>query len=314
MRVFALTLTLLLSLCFGLAARLAPWHEAWSGGRGRSANVLAALLGDSRRMFANHFFVKADAYFHSGYYPTVFDNRESHQTAHMAADAGAAEDKNAGDEHSFLGKPRDWIDRFSRSFFPAEHTHLDEGGAQVCKHDHSHGHGHAHDHAHHHEDASGGDTREILPWLRVSAELDPHRVETYTVAAFWLRTRLKKVNEAEQFLREGWKANPDSPEILLELGRLLYEDRRDVVRARNVLEAALTKWRTVEARRKEPNVFVLQQILGQLAKLEREQGNISRAIAHLEALKQNSPAPDSIQQQINELKPDVAASASPPKP
>jgi tetratricopeptide (TPR) repeat protein len=312
MRVFALTLVLLLSLCFSIAARLAPWHEDWTGSRGRSANVLAALLGDSRRMFANHFFVKADAYFHSGYYPTVFDNRQSHQTAHMAADAGAAEDKNTGDEHSFLGKPRDWIDRFSRSFFPAEHTHLDEGGAHACKHHHEAGH--VHDHAHPHEDDPGGETREILPWLRVSAELDPHRVDTYTVAAFWLRTRLKKVNEAEQFLREGWKANPDSPEILLELGRLLYEDRRDFARARNVLEATLNKWRTIEAPRKEPNVFVLQQILGQLAKLEREQGNVGRAIEHLEALKQNSPAPESIQQQINELKSGAPPSASAPRP
>jgi len=44
----------------------------------------------------------------------------------------------------------------------------------------------------------GRNEREILPWLRLSAELDPQRVETYTVAAYWLRN-MGKIAEAEQF-------------------------------------------------------------------------------------------------------------------
>src|SRR5437667_4857091 len=62
------------------------------------------------------------------------------------------------------------------------------------------------------------DVREILPWLRLSAELDPNSVRTYTVAAYWLRERMGKVAEAEQFLREGLRANPGSYAILFELG------------------------------------------------------------------------------------------------
>jgi len=120
----------LLVLCFGLAAWLDPQFESMAGRRNGSADVLSVLLGDGRRIFANHFFVKADAYFHSGYYPTVFDNREAFQTPHMAEDAGALAGQNKGDESGFLGKPRDWIDAFSRQFFPSVHTHLDEGGPQ----------------------------------------------------------------------------------------------------------------------------------------------------------------------------------------
>src|SRR5438309_1796727 len=83
----------------------------------------------------------------------------------------------------------DWIERFGRHFLITQHSHL-----------------------------SGGNEREILPWLRFSAELDPQRVETYTVAAYWLRS-MGKIVEAERFLRDGLLANPGSPEILFELGR-----------------------------------------------------------------------------------------------
>ena len=89
LRVSCLLMVALLVLCFGLAAFLDTWFQSWEGNRSNAGNLLSVLFGDGRRMFANHFFVKADAYFHSGFYPTVYDNREAFQTPHMAEDAGA---------------------------------------------------------------------------------------------------------------------------------------------------------------------------------------------------------------------------------
>src|SRR5208282_4334667 len=129
-RIPSLVLLSLGVLCFGLAAHLDTWFQNWQGSRTESGDVLGVLLGDARRMFARHFFVKADAYFHSGFYPSIFDNHAAFETPHMAEDAGAMAGHNHGDETSFLGKPRDWLDGFSRQFFPSVHTHLDEGGAQ----------------------------------------------------------------------------------------------------------------------------------------------------------------------------------------
>ena len=223
----------LLVLCFGLAAWLDLWFQTWQGNRTQSADVLSVLMGDSRRMFANHFFVKADAYFHSGFYPTVFDNREAFQTPHMAEDSGTVGGRNQGDETGFLGKPRDWIDAFSRQFFPARHTHLDEGGASGDLGDSS-------------------QVREIMPWLRLSAELNPNDIRTYTVTAYWLRERMGKVAEAEQFLREGLRENPDSYEIMYELGRVYSENKNDPARARNLWEAALRQWQKQEAPKPDP--------------------------------------------------------------
>jgi hypothetical protein len=62
----SLSLALLLALCFTLAAYVQPRVQTWSD-RARSDNALDIVLGDGRRIFANHFFIKADAYFHSGY-------------------------------------------------------------------------------------------------------------------------------------------------------------------------------------------------------------------------------------------------------
>src|SRR3989442_14709833 len=272
-----LILLLLAGACFSLSTILQPRAAAWSGRRD-SGNVLKVLLGDGRRVFANHFFVRADVYFHSGYYPSIFDQTQApRDSRHMTAKEGSQAEEQHEREMSFLGPPRDWIERFGRHFLITEHTHL-----------------------------AGGNEREILPWLRLSAELDPQRVETYTVAAYWLR-HMGKMTEAEQFLRDGLRANPDSYEILFELGRLYYESEHDAVRARNVWELALRKWTARESSKKEPDLFQLEQIAVNLSRLEEKEGNLPRAIELLQLAQKASPVPAALQAQIDDMKRRLAA-------
>jgi tetratricopeptide (TPR) repeat protein len=280
-----LILLLLLVVCFSLAGRLEPRFQALR--QARSGDVLSVLMGDSRRIFADHFFVKADAYFHSGFYPTMFDNQESFQTPHMAEDAGALEGKNHGDETAFMGKPLDLIESFNRHFMPSTHTHLDEGGAQ--------GAGDL-------GEKSGGEVREILPWLKISAELDPNRIETYMVTAYWLRKRMGKVDEAEQFLREGLRVNPYNPALLFELGRIYDEDRKDHNHARNLWELAVNKSDPQQVLKSEPDKFILFQLTLSLARMEENQGNLEAAIRWMEQVKTVSPNPPEIEKQIAELR------------
>src|SRR5262245_44780493 len=63
---------LLAAACFSLATALQPRATAWSS-RGDSGSILKVLLGDGLRLFADYFFEKSDVYFHSGYYPSIFD-------------------------------------------------------------------------------------------------------------------------------------------------------------------------------------------------------------------------------------------------
>lgn len=291
MRTALLGLLLLWTFAFNLAIRL----ETWFGppiNVSESSDFVAAVMGESRRVLASHCFVQADVYFHNGYYPSVFDQAELNEGDHLISASheghgqaanqdeprhGATEvdhhDHEHGDGADFLGLALDPIDRFGRNFYPSQHVH-----------------------------AEGSQARELLPWLRLSAELDPQNVATYTVAAFWLRGQMGKVDEAEAFLREGWRHNPDSPEILLELGRVYFENRRDFRRARNVWELAAQKWKNQELGKKEPNYYLWQRIAGNLAQLEEMAGDFARAADWLVSMEEHSPNPKLIHQHIESLR------------
>jgi tetratricopeptide (TPR) repeat protein len=280
-----LLLLLVLTICFTLATSLQPQTVIW-GGRTQSDSMLKVLLGDGRRLFANHFFVKADVYFHSGYYPSIFAqaHKESVNARHMV------EDHDESDEHEhehekamdFLGQPKDWIDKFGRHFYSSTHSHLDKPD----------------------------EAREILPWLKLSADLDPQLVDNYTVAAYWLRSRLGKPDEAEQFLRIGLRANPTSYEILYELGTLYYENHHDPIHARNLWELALRRWDEQEKAGKKPVEFTYEQMTTHLARVEEEQGNLNQAVHYRELEKKSSPSPELIQKEIDALKQKIAAQSS----
>ena len=300
--------TLLLVVGFCLAIRLEPWAAAQADNRG--GGIFQLLVGDGRRMFANHFFAKADAYFHRGVYPTIFDAplQEVHMAdtgaeqlsstnaitaappdpaAHEDHDHDADHDQDHEGESGTTAEPetprKDWIARLNGRIRPEDHAHLE----------------------------GKGEEREMLPWLRLSAELDPQRIQTYTVAAFWLRTRLGKPDEAEQFLREGLRANPGSPELLYELGQVYSANRNDPIRARNLYELALAQVDASPRKTNDDLVLLSEQILIRLARIEATQGNRSAAIAWLERLKPISPAPDQIQKQIEELRSGAAPDTKP---
>ena len=107
--------------------------------------------------------------------------------------------------------------------------------------------------------------------------------------------------EAEAFLREGLRNNPDSCEILFELGRLYHDGLHDNVRARNVWELGVKKFLArSEAERKEEKL-VLDELAVSLARLEDEAGNYGQAINWFHLAQKVSPAPDALQRQIDEL-------------
>ncbi|HTD67016.1 MAG TPA: tetratricopeptide repeat protein [Candidatus Limnocylindria bacterium] len=290
-----ISFVLLIVACFTLATRVGPSFEKFNSGR--EDGPFANTLGESRRVLANHFFTRSDIYFHSGYYPSIFDQANGSKENHLAESAGAREPEHAdhddhddhepaahvcgescahGDEHNFLGRPKDPMDAFTRNFFVSQHTHLTEKGTNGAK--------------------------DILPWIKLSAKFNPRKVETYTVGAYWLRD-LNKHDEAEQFLREGLRANPQSYEIMLELGRAYFE-KRDHDRARNILEMAMAAWREQENPKPEEqrNRFVASQIVNFLAVIEDRAGNRERAIKWLEIVKTLSPYPEEIDKRIAEVR------------
>ncbi|HWD20995.1 MAG TPA: hypothetical protein VHB20_17140 [Verrucomicrobiae bacterium] len=270
-------LALIAVCCFTLATTLDPYFQEVNNSAGNSASLLVSLLGDSRRLFAHHFFAKADAYFHSGFYPGIFDHPRGGGHSHMAAEEPGHDEHHEEEEGNFLGAPRDFIDKFGRNFYPTEHTHL-----------------------------SGGNEREMLPWLKLSAALDPQDPDSYITGAYWL-SRLKQPQEAEAFLREGLRANPDNVDILTALGRIYAHVKNDPRTARNLFHIALEKWNRHEARGDKPDPIDCDQIYGELVLLDKEEGNRQQLLADLTELQKYSPDKETIAKSIAEVKAQLAA-------
>jgi hypothetical protein len=286
-----LLLTLGFVSAFSLATWLQPRFVAMQADPKAKDSALTILMGESSRLFAQHFLLKADAYFHSGAYPSIFDtvtNKEP--VAIVSATHGAHDDADHEHDHdhhgeaheeSIYGKPHDWIEKLGHNFIPTTHSHLDRPG----------------------------EAREIMPWLKLSAELDPQKITTYVTASYFLRQDPKHADEAEVFLRQGLHANPDSYEILLELGRFYYQNKKDPQRARNVWELAWAKWQKQKAADQKPDELSGSEILGELLKEARDRGDVQQQLKYLLLLKDVGTDKEAIEKQIEELKTQTNRSA-----
>jgi len=295
-----LLLLLFLSLGVTLAGGLLQSGTVERQEQARSA--LAVLFGDGRRLFANHFLAKADAYFHRGRYPSVFEvaARKRDEGVSQALLPGSAPEavlpeKEAEapghvhtaecehdheDEHHHTeacdhaepaAGPSDWISRLEHSLKPDQHVHL-EAGAE----------------------------REMLPWVKLAVEMDPHNVEAYAVGGYWLR-ELGHVDHAEAFLREGQRNNPDSAEIYFELARLYERDRGNLEHARRLYSLALQKWEKANAGVEDPDTLAMGQILGRLGYVCEQLGRLDEALRCYTALKAVSPNPQGVEALIEKL-------------
>src|SRR5262245_8297640 len=122
----ALTICALLTGCFALGVTVEPKLAFTKTYERHDRSPFEVVLGESRQLFARHFFAKADIYFHSWYYPSIFDQGATNHHSHLATEAEISDANDHKDEGEFLGEPMDCIDKFSRAFFPSSHTHLDE--------------------------------------------------------------------------------------------------------------------------------------------------------------------------------------------
>ncbi|HEX7652519.1 MAG TPA: hypothetical protein VF607_03365, partial [Verrucomicrobiae bacterium] len=262
---------------FTLATSLAPTVGGWTG-NSNTQNFFAVMFGDGRKLFANQFFTMADVYFHSGYYPSIFDKKAEEQKEIIAASRGHKESEEEEKNEDFLGKPKDWIEAFGRNFKITQHTHLE-----------------------------GNNEREILPWLRLAADLDPQKAETYTVGAYFLRLHLGRTDQAEAFLREGLRNNPASIEIMFELGRIYHDAMHDPERARCVWRMAANAYPHETEEQAKDNKITYEAVVVNLAHLEEETGNYQAALDWFHLAQKVSPAPDAMQAQIDLIRQKISA-------
>ncbi len=142
--------------------------------------------------------------------------------------------------------------------------------------------------------------REIMPWLRFALRADPHNVEAYLVAAFWLAYEGGHANVARDVLLEGQRNNPYCARIQLALGRLdVHTGRFDL--ALQAFDAALAFWDAQLDHDSEDARLDRVQGLLYRALLREEAGKTTEAIRDLTELVSLVPDPGALAKRRDQL-------------
>lgn len=154
-------------------------------------SVFLRALGEGRSIISSLSILQADRYFHRG----MGHQDEDHQGQTCVTKMSDADAAEHGDrEIEPVPGKFNILPRMSQAIEVTRHVHLD-----------------------------GDQIKEIIPWLYYAIKIDPHNVEAYVLASYYLSERLNKVNEGIIVLREGLTSNPDSWQINAELGRIYFK-------------------------------------------------------------------------------------------
>ena len=216
-------------------------------------DILALVLGDTRRVVSFAALKKADAYFHGG-----VESLEGDGVAHLQAEedehAHASERPLTEDEaHVNHWSPWTWL---SRRVHVQTHQHLTPERAE-----------------------------ELLPWLWVACRTAPANTQAYESTAFILSKWLNRPDEAVALLKEGLRKNPESIEVELYLGEILLHTQHDLSGAERAFKSVRTKCQA-SAAGQERDVMLLRSLyyLSYLAQQRGDQALIQAYLGEAEAI------------------------------
>ena len=161
-------------------------------------------------------------------------------------------------------------------------------------------------HRHAHVDAANA--KEIIPWLWLAIRMDPHNVDLYLVASFWLAKDAGRPDVALEVLREGQCNNPFNPLIQLARGRILLKQRR-LEESTQAFDAGLAFWPgalppdSEDARYGKAELLIYRTLLHEL------DDEVDQAIRGLEAILELFPKRTDLEKRIAELRSGIPPSS-----
>jgi tetratricopeptide (TPR) repeat protein len=133
-----------------------------------------------------------------------------------------------------------------------------------------------------HRHLEGREVREIMPWLRLAVMLEPHNVENYLIASYWLG-KSGDIGAALRVLQEAQMNNPESYLVYLGKGRFFAKgDAKE--EAGRAYDTALMLWPGEKGPDDEEARQDLREILGTRAVLSGLQGNAEQTLQILRNL------------------------------
>lgn len=144
------------------------------------------------------------------------------------------------------------------------------------------------------------DAKETLPWLWLSIKMDPHNIETYLIAAYWLSCHVKRPDIAHQVLHTGRINNPMNYEIDVEDG-MAYLKENKYAEAFKAFSSALSLWPSKQDPVSEDAIIGKIQILFYLSLLNEINNDIPNALACMKEIQKFEPNDANIQARITSL-------------
>jgi tetratricopeptide (TPR) repeat protein len=148
-----------------------------------------------------------------------------------------------------------------------------------------------------HDHAEGDEVKEIMPWLRFATQMDPHNVEAYLVAAFWLASTVDQPQEALDVLREAQRNNPGDYRIYADKGRV-YMFMHDKERAVKALERGLRLWPGNQDPQDEQTRIDLARMLSYRAFLYELAGQEQSALALFRRAQKITPGNPALERRV----------------
>ena len=171
----------------------------------------SSVLAGTKKYLARECWIEADTYLHQGLRHPEGDDEHDHDHSHEFMDS-----------HEEFKHHHEHMKPSSTSLF-VPYNREDFSGI-------------------HH--ATDFDDKDILPWLRLTAYMDPSQTSAYASGGHWLAWRIGNPQEAIDFLDEGLRNNPGAPDILMELGLIYFDadgslETRDTKAALDAFNRAL---------------------------------------------------------------------------
>ena len=150
-----------------------------------------------------------------------------------------------------------------------------------------------------HLHAEGKSVREIMPWLEFAIRTDPHNVDAYLTAAYWLGMA-GRLDLAERVLLQAQHNNPRDHRILLERARMLL-DRHDDVKAALLLDEGLRAWPGKVDPHDSQALLDLASLLSYRAFLHELKGDRQKALVFFRKALEASPGNPGLAKRVQAL-------------
>jgi len=143
--------------------------------------------------------------------------------------------------------------------------------------------------------------KETLPWYWLAVRSDPHNIDNYLIASYWVATSMDDKKAAHEILMEARRNTRLHYEIEMEDANIYLKEHK-LREAESALDAALRIWPSGQDPSGERARIGMVSLLMLKGLLREINGDIARAVACLQQILRITPNDHDIEKRLEELK------------